>query len=78
MAAISSILFFLKIEIKSFLTISRWSNAFSKTSEPLIFSSFSKDCLALSKLSIKFKDSLANEKPPYSNASSFSYSNLLR
>ena len=35
------------------------------------------DNLARSKLSIKFKDSLANEKPPYSKASSFSFSNLL-
>ena len=47
----------MKIDIRSFLTISRCSSVFFKTSEPLIFSSFSKDCLALSKLSIKFKDS---------------------
>ena len=35
-----------------------------KVSEFLILSSLSKDCLALSKLSIKFNDSLANENPP--------------
>ena len=35
------------------------------------------DNLERSKLSIKLKDSLARAKPPYSNASSFSFSNLL-
>tara|TARA_Y100000741_G_scaffold223474_1_gene170585 strand:- start:190 stop:405 length:216 start_codon:yes stop_codon:yes gene_type:complete len=70
-------LFLLKIEIKSFFTISRCSSVFFSVSVSLSFSSLSKDCLALSKLSIKFKDSFAKEKPPYSKASSFSFSNLL-
>ena len=36
------------------------------------------DNLDLSRLSNKFNDSLAKAKPPYSKASSFSFSNLLR
>ena len=59
-ATISSILFFLKIEIKSFLTISKSSNVFFNASEFFIFSSFSKDCLALSKLSLENDEKLKN------------------
>ena len=39
-------------------------------------SSLSSEVLDLSKLSIRFKASRAKEKPPYSKASSFSFSNL--
>ena len=42
------------------------------------FSSFSNDIFDLSRLSKRLRDSLAKEIPPYSNASFFSFSNLLR
>ena len=69
--------FFLKIAIKSFSIILNASKIFDKSLFFLKFSSFLIDICALSRLSIKVKDSLANANPPKSNASSFSFSNLL-
>ena len=59
-ATISSILFFLKIKIKSFLTTSRCSSVFFNASEPLIFSSFSKDNKKKNQEELSKKD---NSKP---------------
>ena len=58
------ILFLVKIDIKSLLIISKCSKAFLSASVSLSFSSFSKISFDLSRLSIKFKASFANENPP--------------
>ena len=71
------ILFFEKIEIKSLLIMSKCSSVFFKASVSFKVSSFNKFCFDLSRLSIKFKASLAKENPPYSKASSsVSYTHL--
>ena len=57
--------------------IYKCSKDFLRASVFFNFSSVSKTCFERSKLSIKFNASLAKLKPPYSNASSFSFSNLL-
>ena len=63
--SIGLILFFVKIEIKSLLIISKCSRVFFNASVSLRASSLSKINFDLARLSIKFKASFAKAKPPY-------------
>ena len=75
--AIASIPFFLKIDTRSFFTISIPSIILFKSLLFFKLSSFLNETIARSILSISNKDSAAKLKPPNSNASCFSFSNLL-
>ena len=58
-------------------TAESYSEGKSEKNIGKLLSSFSNDVFDLSKLSRRLSVSLANENPPYSKASSFSFSNLL-